>query len=47
LRRFISDEYTVSFSNDELIEAMAAIPAEIVSLLNKLTKPEELRLKPE
>ncbi len=47
LRRFISDEYKVSFSNDELIEAMAAIPAEIRSLLSKLTKPDELRLKPE
>jgi predicted ATP-dependent endonuclease of OLD family len=47
LRRFISDEYKVSFSADELIEAMAAIPAEIMSLLNKLTKPDELRLKSE
>jgi predicted ATP-dependent endonuclease of OLD family len=47
LRRFIGDEYKVLFSNNELIEAMSAIPAEIMSLLNKLTKPDELRLKPE
>lgn len=45
LRRWITDEYKVSFSSDELIEAMAEIPLEIMSLLNKLTKPEELKMK--
>jgi predicted ATP-dependent endonuclease of OLD family len=45
LRRWVSDEYKVSFSADELIDAMEEIPLEITSLLNKLTKPEELRAK--
>ena len=45
IRRWIQQDYKVSFSNNELIETMDKIPDEIHSLLIQLTKPEELKIQ--
>ncbi len=45
IRQWIQQDYKVSFSNSELIEAMDKIPEEIHSLLIQLTKPEELKIQ--
>lgn len=44
IRKWVADEYKVSFSADELIAEMETIPAEIYSLLQQLTRPEELMM---
>jgi hypothetical protein len=44
IRRWVTDEYSVFFTNDELIQSMDAIPAEINALLTQLTKPQELKI---
>jgi predicted ATP-dependent endonuclease of OLD family len=46
IKRWVQKEYNVSFSNGELIDAMEKNPEEINSLLNQLTKPEELKIIP-
>jgi predicted ATP-dependent endonuclease of OLD family len=46
IRRWIQDEYNITFSNNELIDAMENIPNEISALLIQLTKPEELKIIP-
>ena len=44
IRQWVQNEYKVSFSNSELIDAMDEIPDEIYSLLMQLTKPNELKI---
>ena len=44
IRQWIQNEYKLSFSNSELIDAMDKIPDEIYSLLMQLTKPNELKI---
>jgi predicted ATP-dependent endonuclease of OLD family len=45
IRTWIKDEYRVSFDDNEIIEAMEDVPEEIMSLLIKLTKPEDLKIE--
>ncbi len=45
LRRWVQEVFKVSFSNEDIVEAMVKIPEEIHSLLVQLTKPEELKIK--
>jgi putative ATP-dependent endonuclease of the OLD family len=45
LRTWIQDKYRVSFDNNEIIESMQNFPEEVMSLLIKLTKPEELKIE--
>ena len=44
IRQWVQNDYKVSFSNSELIDAMDKIPDEIHSLLMQLTKPNELKI---
>ncbi len=45
IRRWVQEDYKVSFSNSELIDSMVEIPKEIHAMLVQLTKPEELKNK--
>jgi predicted ATP-dependent endonuclease of OLD family len=45
LKTWIQDNYRVSFTDTEIIEAMQDIPTEIDELLKKLTKPELLKIE--
>jgi AAA15 family ATPase/GTPase len=44
IRRWVQDDYRVSFSADELIDAMESIPTEIEMLLLQLTRPDQLKI---
>ena len=44
IRQWVDTDFRVSFSNDELIDEMEKIPAEIEMLLQQLTKPDELKI---
>lgn len=43
IRRWLQDDYKISFSDSELIDSMPEIPGEINELLSMLLRPEELR----
>lgn len=43
-RQWTQKEFKVSFSNDEIINQMDALPEEIDALISQLQKPEELKI---
>lgn len=46
IRKWLEDDYKISFTDSELVDAMPQIPGEIQSLLEQLLRPEELKNHP-
>jgi predicted ATPase len=42
--RWLQDDFKISFSGTELVDAMVTIPQDIIDLIEQLCKPEELKI---